>query len=552
MSVKKLSRQKSLLDTGVYLGDLVSHAKAAERFLFFREKVWPKLRCLESQLMSMYCVDNGRPAVNPVRLLGVTILEFMERMPDRQAAEALVFDVRWKAALEMDLHEGGFDPTVLVRFRERLLAEGMEGMGLESVLDVMRESGYLAKKTARRIDSTHMLGQVAEMSRLECVREAMRLALEALECEEGIARPDGWPMWWERYVESKPDYKAKAEILRLKMSQAGQDARDLLGWVESLPEEVRRVETLSLLKRVFEENFEVVEDGGVSTRRCQAGGSVQNPHDPEAQWSCKKEKGKEWVGYKAQIVETAEECRREKGEPTKNVITAVVGQEATASDKSALPIVEEELEAVGESKPEALYADAGYSSGEELARAKEEGRQLRAPVQPAPAKDGRYSSEAFDVNVEERLVRCPGGKVSTNQSRLEEEKTGKVSYRFEWNNKLCGACELRSRCLGKGQSHKSLVVGEHHDLIQARRKEQKTEAFAEEMHRRNGIEGTISELCRAYGLRRCRYRGRRKTRLQNLMIGAASNIKRWCRRVAWELRKATGRCLKVEMATAGA
>ncbi|MCA1810189.1 MAG: transposase, partial [Lentisphaerae bacterium] len=95
-------------------------------------------------------------------------------------------------------------------------------------------------------------------------------------------------------------------------------------------------------------------------------------------------------------------------------------------------------------------------------------------------------------------------------------------------------CALRKRCLGKGQRHRTLQVGEYYDLIQARRLEQRKEAFQTDMQHRNGIEGTISELVRAHGMRRCRYRGLAKARLQNLMIGAACNIKRWCRRKTWE------------------
>ena len=52
------------------------------------------------------------------------------------------------------------------------------------------------------------------------------------------------------------------------------------------------------------------------------------------------------------------------------------------------------------------------------------------------------------------------------------------------------------------------------------------------MQQRNAIEGTISELARAHGLRRSRYRGFAKVELQNLFIGAACNIKRWLRIVA--------------------
>jgi hypothetical protein len=57
------------------------------------------------------------------------------------------------------------------------------------------------------------------------------------------------------------------------------------------------------------------------------------------------------------------------------------------------------------------------------------------------------------------------------------------------------------------------------------------------MHKRNAIEGTQSELVRAHGLRQARYRGLPKVRLQNYLIGAACNAKRWVARVAWEIRQ---------------
>ena len=74
--------------------------------------------------------------------------------------------------------------------------------------------------------------------------------------------------------------------------------------------------------------------------------------------------------------------------------------------------------------------------------------------------------------------------------------------------------------------------------MQARRQEQKTEAFQKKCYQRNAVEGTQSELVRAHGLRRARYRGEAKVRLQNYFIGAACNAKRWIRRMIWELQHA--------------
>ena len=551
MSIKPISDQGSLFDAGVYLEDMLKRAKGGERFLFFREKVWPALLSVGPSLNTMYCADNGRPAVNPVRLLGVTLLQYMEKLPDRQAVEAMVFDVRWKCALEMEVDEGGFDPTVLVRFRERLTEHGLEGIGVEAALDAMRQAGYMGKKSKQRVDSTHVVGLVAEMSRLECVRETMRLALLALEREERLSRPDAWSLWGERYVESKPDYREKGDVLRLKMNQAGADIHALLLWMESLGKEAPQSEAVDLLNRVFEENFERAQGGTVQKLRAQPPGAVNNPHDPQAQWSTKDTtKRKEWVGYKAHIAETVEEYPRAKGEPTKAVITAIVTQEAIASDKAALPVVEQALEKVGEPKPQVMYADAGYTSGGELARAQQEDRELRGPVAPPPTRDERYSSEDFDVSIAIRSAICPAGQRSTNCSRLKNGKTGTVTYRFEWNRSLCEPCDLRGQCLGKGQRHRTLLVGEHHDLIQNRRQEQKTEEFAKDMRHRNGIEGTISELCRGYRLRRCLYRGIDKTRMQNFMIAAACNIKRWWKRVTWEQGEAARGVMNTEFATA--
>ncbi len=78
-----------------------------------------------------------------------------------------------------------------------------------------------------------------------------------------------------------------------------------------------------------------------------------------------------------------------------------------------------------------------------------------------------------------------------------------------------------------------VVVGEHHDDLQQRRKEMKTEEFKERMHQRNGIEGTVSEFTRGGG-RRTRYRGLAKTTLANYFRGAAVNANRWIRLNQWQ------------------
>jgi hypothetical protein len=95
--------------------------------------------------------------------------------------------------------------------------------------------------------------------------------------------------------------------------------------------------------------------------------------------------------------------------------------------------------------------------------------------------------------------------------------------------------------LGKDQRHRTILVGEHYSALQDRRAEQQTHAFKQRMKHRNAIEGTQSELVRGHGLRRARYRGLLKVKLQNYFIGAACNVKRWLRREAWNIQQAAAR-----------
>ncbi len=548
MSLPELDLQKTFFDTDILFPRL-SNAAGAERFSFFAARILPELMKRRPDLEKMYCKDNGRPAEEPVRMMAATILQFMERMPDRQATEACNFDLRWKLALDMEADEPAFHHTSLVKFRERLLEHGMERLGFEAVLEQMRAAGYLPKRNRQRLDSTHIIGLVSHMSRLECMRQSIRLVLEELAQDEKLARPAAWPVWWERYVESRIDYKSPGDIMGQKMIQAGIDTREALNWIDGLPSGNCDGKAVRILRSVFESNFEVGADGAIEKRRAQPTGAIHNPHNPDVQWSSKDTlKTKTWVGHKVQVAETVQDEPRQTGEPTKSVITSVVTQNATESDKAGMAAVFKEQEELGLAKPETLYADGAYVAGPSMATAIAESRELMGPA-PASPDHGVYTAEAFHVNVEQRYAICPAGKTSAQCARLVAGETGAITYRFEWCG-LCQSCAVKEACLHKGERDRMLRVNEHHTLTQARRKLMRTEEFKKDMYHRNGIEGTQSELVRGYGLRRARYRGSKKTRLQNYFIGAACNIKRWCRRVTWEAQQVADRSLRAEQPVA--
>ncbi len=512
--------------------------RQAEFYVFFARAVLPQLETCRARLESLYCPDNGRPPWDPVRLLGVTILQFVRRASDRQAAEAVQYDQRWRLALHMKEGDATFDPSLLVSFRNRLLSSGEESLAFEAVLDHLVAEGWIAKRSRQRLDSTHVWGLLRDMNRLECVRETLRLLLEDL--EDADLLPPGWAVYWERYVEGKIDPRSERGALQAKAAEAGGDM--LAIWEEAAgcwPIAAR--DSFVLLQRVFLENYEIDPAGRALSTRTTPTGAVHNPHEPEARWSSKSTtKDKTWVGYKVQVAETVHEQRRDPGEPTASFLTAMVTQDAPASDKPGMAEVLDEQHAMGLEPPSTLYVDGAYVCSEALRQAQEQGRELRGPAPASPDRGKVFTVEAFDVHVEERYALCPVGQRSSNCSRLEDKSTGKVDYRLEWCKASCGNCPRRDQCIGATQTHRTIVVGELHSLLQARRREMQTDAFKQEMRRRNAIEGTQSELVRGYGLRRARYRGQAKVRLQNYFIGAACNVARLCRRIAWETAQDCG------------
>jgi len=516
----------------------VAVRRQAEFYTFFARVVFPQLEAYRARLETMYCPDNGRPAWDPVRFLGVLILQFVRRVSDRQAAEAVQYDQRWRLALHMREGDTTFEPSLLVTFRDRLLSSGEESLAFEAVLDYLVKTGWVPKRSRQRLDSTHVCGLLRNMNRLECVRETLRLLLEDVEAD-GLL-PPGWSAYWERYVEGKVAPRSEKSALQAKMTEAGKDI--LAIWEEMAgywPIAAR--DSFVLLQRVFLENYEFDPTGRASTTRTTPTGAVHNPHEPEAQWSSKSTtKDKEWVGYKAQVAETVKEEPREPREPTANFVTGMVTQDAPASDRPGMAEMLSEQQTMGLERPTKLYVDGAYVCTEALRQAQEEKRELRGPAPGSPDRGKVFTVEAFDVHVEERYALCPSGQHSSNCSRLETKSTGKVDYRMEWSNAACGRCPLRDQCISSTQTHRTIVVGELHSLLQARRREMQTDAFKQEMRQRNAIEGTQSELVRAYGLRHARYRGKAKVRLQNYLIGAACNIGRLFRRIAWETARACG------------
>src|SRR5450759_898902 len=204
----------------------------------------------------------GQPAIQPVRLALVCILQFMEGLTDQQAANAVRTRIDWKYLLGLELTDTGFDPSVLSECRSRLLTGNIEERLLDALLWHFRERGLLKAGGRVRTDSTHVLGAIRALNRLELVIETMRHSLNTL----AVVAP-GWllqfqytsPDWLDRYGSRADDFHLpKKDKERLALTQVvGTDGFVLLGAIDepTSPTWMRQIPALQILRRVWIQNY---------------------------------------------------------------------------------------------------------------------------------------------------------------------------------------------------------------------------------------------------------------------------------------------------------
>src|SRR5438128_4906588 len=179
---------------------------AAVRAAFPKGNLYVDLRAefgtlYTDQLFTDLYPPAGRPVeIPPWRLALVMVMQYMEGLTDRQAADAVRRCMDWKYALSLDLHDPGFDFTLLHDFRERLLAHEAAQRLLDTCLAACKTHGWIKPRGTQRTDSTHVLAAVRRLYSLECVQEALRHALNQLSEVNAPWGNQHVPMaWYQRY-----------------------------------------------------------------------------------------------------------------------------------------------------------------------------------------------------------------------------------------------------------------------------------------------------------------------------------------------------------------
>jgi transposase len=477
----------------------------------------------------------GQPGLAPWRLALVTVFQFLEHLSDRQAADAVRARIDWKYALGLELTDPGFHFSVLAEFRARLVAGGAEHLLLDTMLERFKARGLVKPRGKQRTDSTHVLAAVHDLHLLELVAETLRAALDDLAAVapdwlRGVARP----AWFERYARRVEDYRLprrreEREALALEVGEDGfllLDALDAPG----APAAAREVPMVRTLRGVWRVHY-AREGGGRPRWRAGAelppvGDRLQSPYDPEAHYSTKRRL--EWSGYKVHVTEACDEGAA-------HLVTHVETCPAMRQDMTSTAEIHERLAAKGllpsEHFVDSAYVDAALLGGSR----RDHGVSLEGPVRGVASQHSRagrgFEQRAFAIDWERERVTCPRGKTSvTWRAGLDEVGAPRIQAVFSRAD--CGACAARESCTPAKAARRSVYFHPRpeYEALNAARARMHDPAWKWRYRVRAGIEGTLSQGVRTFGMRRSRYIGLAKTGLQQACTAAAMNA---LRAVCW-------------------
>ena len=105
-----------LLDAAGLAGHLVPAGSMFAFLAAHRAEVFP-----DADYADLFAPPGtGRPSVPATQMAAVMALQALHDFSDRETAEAVRFDVRWKVAIGAALDDPGFDPSTLVYWRRRI------------------------------------------------------------------------------------------------------------------------------------------------------------------------------------------------------------------------------------------------------------------------------------------------------------------------------------------------------------------------------------------------------------------------------------------------
>jgi hypothetical protein len=476
----------------------------------------------ENLFRDLFCSDNGRPNKPVSIVVGALILKDMMDLTDEETLYRLDFDMGWHHALGLQPEEAQCCQKTLHNFRVKLLAHERAPLLFTDMTDKILAA--LGLNTAKqRLDSTHIVSNMAVLTRLGLFCETLRVFLRELR----RTLPDQWaglPVGLRRrYLKddgSDTGYDdAKAQEARRRLPVCARDLWRLCQRFRGTGP-AAQLESYGLLQRLFADQCELTDapvspaaddaDRGdeavpvqVKEPRQVSADSLQSPHDPDATYG---HKGK---GYEVQLAETC--GNGAKPEIITYVdVTASAGSDATQT----VPVVE----ALAERgiQPKELLADTTYGGMDNVITCAAKGTELLSPV-----AGPKVPVAAPSVSVAETALAAAPSVSVAETALAAATAAGQPSV-----TAAPVSAATTTTPATPAPARPATPAETKAKLLQERRRYEATAAFRERYAERAGIEGSNSEMKRKHGLGKLRVRTDPRVRLAVFFKTLACNVKR--------------------------
>ena len=459
----------------------------------------------EEMFADLFPSRRGRPSVPAEVMASVITLQALHGLSDNETVDAVTFDLRWKAACGLPVTATAFHSTTLTYWRRRLAASARPNRIFEAVKAVVTETGVLAKKTRRVLDSTVLDDAVATQDTVTQLIAAIRRVrrdvpgaaqVVQIQCSAHDYGDPGKPaIAWN-------DKSARDQLVDALVG----DAHRLLGHLPEQDLGISAAEAVALLALIAGQDVEPVEDSDGTDGRWRiaqqvAPDRVISTVDPDTRHAHKTVHRRQ-DGFKAHIAV----------EPDTGIITDCALTKASGPDNHeavvGLALLDDEPAAVR------ALGDSAYGTG--AARAALADRKHAAVIKPIPLRTpvpGGFTSDDFHIDFDARTVTCPDNRT------VKIRPSGGASF-----EKYCHSCSLADQCTTAKRGRK-LTISEHeHHLRAARAIACTPEWQAEYRLHRPMVERSIAWLTR--GNRKVRYRGVTKNDHWLHHRSAALNLRR--------------------------
>ncbi len=458
----------------------------------------------------LYSSGQGRPSYPPSVIIRAMLCATHDRTSDRESSRRTRVDLDWKSAMGVDDDFEGIAPTTFALMRARMLAADADAELFKKTLAKAVAAGVLKGKLTAIIDSSpvHGAGNVADSYELlrKLAAHAARAmggrldpALAERAGAAGAAKAD---IDWQDPEARRAHLKELVGLSKELLAAAGGEA---------MADDEAVAAAAALLAQVVDQDVVTGDDGQPEIRDGVAKDRVVSHSDPEMRHG-RKSASRRFDGHKMDLV-TDEDSE---------LILGVDVRAGNASDGDGAAPLLEEVQAVEGIEVETLLGDMAYSDGDVREAVAERGAKLVAKVPPV-TNGGRFPKTDFVVDDENKQVTCPAGNTTRDAREVKDHK-GRPATAYTFDAAMCANCPLRDQCT-TAKGGRQIIVGRHHNRLEAARAAQSEPDTKALLRKRPKVERKIDHV-QDLGMRKARYRGRRKTKLQALLAATVANFKR--------------------------